>query len=236
MPFPGDKFRPSAAREREVTKLIETARGERVSFGVPLPDQLAPGHVIAKNETGSNLAIGKAALIRTVGGYFNTEQIPRKDPEYRKGYYRLSALTPLVSGANPFFESLAVAVEAIPDGKLGRVAVSGLVIATYSIQDGYVYPNAANSIAGGFFGLAKVVATEPNSSFAVWDLSSRAMQASYTLTSNWAAGAASGTIGGYATQIYDTENIATWQVNGDRGMAVYTGGFWKVINPWCVGS
>jgi hypothetical protein len=62
------------------------------------------------------------------------------------------------------------------------------------------------------------------------------MQAAYTLTTNWAAGSATATIAGYSTQILDSFNIATWQVNGDQGMAVYSSGFWRVINPWCVGN
>lgn len=238
MPFPGDKFRPSAAREREVTKLIETARGERVSFGVPLPDQLAPGHVIAKNETGSDLGIGKAALI-PVNGVSSQELVPRKDPEYRKGYYTLKALTPIVSGANPHYESMAITVEPIKDGKLGRVAIAGLAIANYSIQSGFVHPVAGN-VAGGMFGLAKVIATtvgaQGDAGFGVWDLSCRAMQAPYTLTGNWGVNGASATIAGYATQVYDTNAIAGWQVTGDKGIAVYLGGNWQVINPWCVGS
>lgn len=242
MPFPGDKFRPSAARERELTKIIEAARGQRASFGVPDLDGLGPGHVIAKNETGADLAIGKAALIPQAGnppGVSSQEAVPRKDPSYQKGYYLLKALTPLISGANPHFESLAVTLEPIQDGKFGRVAIAGLAVADYSIASGFVMP-IAGSVSGGAFGLAKIVANTSglsgSSGFGIWDLSCRAMQNSYTLTTNWTAGVATATIGGYSTQIYDSFNIANWQVNGDKGWALYDVGFWRVINPWCVGN
>jgi hypothetical protein len=241
MPFPGDKFKPSASREREVTKLLEAARGERVSFGVPSLDGLGPGHVIAKNTTGADLAIGKAALIPAGNtlGVSSQEVSPRKDMEYRKGYYTLKALTPLVTPADPFFESFALTLEPIPNRKFGRVAIAGLAVANYTNSHGFVFP-ISGGIGSGIFGLAKVVAntsgTEGSSAFAVWDLSCRAMQANYSLTSNWSGGAASATIGGYSTQIGDVHNIAQWQVNGDKGMAVYLGGVWQVITPWCVGS
>ena len=242
MTFPGDKFRPSASREREITKLIEAARGNAASFGVPGLDGLGPGHVIAKNETGANLAIGKAALIPQAGnppGVSSQEASPRKDPSYQKGYYTLKALTPLISGANPHFESMAVTVEPIPHLKFGRVAIAGLAVADYSIASGFVMP-IAGSVVGSAFGLAKIVANTSGLSgdagFGIWDLSCRAMQASYTLTTNWAAGSATATIAGYSTQILDSFNIATWQVHGDKGWAIYDTGFWRVIHPWCVGS
>ena len=240
MPFPGDKFKPSASREREVTKLLEAARGDAASFGVRGLDGLGPGHVIAKNTTGADLAIGKAALIPagSTGGVSSQEQIPRKDSSYQKGCYTLKALTPLITGANPYFESLAVTVEPIPNNKFGRVAIAGLAVANYPAQHGFVNP-AAGNVSWGLFGLAKVVTCMPatgSSDFSVWDLSCRAMQAVYTLTTNWSSGYATATIAGASTQLLDTNGIATWQVNGDKGMAVYTGGNWVVITPWCVGS
>ena len=235
MPFPGDKFRPSAARERELTKIIEAARGQRASFGVPGLDGLGPGHVIAKNETGADLEICKAALVPHNVGVFSQEATPRKDPSYQKAYYILKALTPLVSGAYPWFESLAVTLEPIKDGSFGRVAIAGLAVVNGTPPSGFVMP-LAGSVTGGPFGLAKVVVTPSVGSFGIWDLSCRAMQASYTLTTNWGGGSATATIGSYSTLIYDTFNIANWQVNGDKGWAIYDTGLWRVINPWCVGS
>jgi hypothetical protein len=240
MTFSGDRFKPSAKREREVTRLIQERRGQLASVGVPDIRSMQPGHVIAKNETGADLAIGKAALVRIGQGYFNTEAIPRKDPEYRRGYYRLSALTPCVSGQTPYFESFAVAFEPIPDGKFGVVAIEGLAIANYSSpQDGFVHPISGNNVAGSMFGFAKVVTTPQDGlGFSVWDLSCRAMQAPYELTTNWAAATrtATATIGNWSTQVRDVHNIASWQVTGDKGMAVWTDGMWDVITPWCVGA
>jgi hypothetical protein len=239
MTFSGDRFKPSAKREREITRLIQERRGQLASVGVPDIRSMQPGHVIAKNETGADLAIGKAALVRIAQGYFNTEAIPRKDPEYRRGYYRLSALTPCVSGETPYFESMAVSIEPILNGRFGVVAIAGLAIATYGApQDGFVHP-ISGSVAGGMFGFAKVVTTpEIAVDFSVWDLSCRAMQAPYELTTNWAAASrtATATIGNWSTQIRDIHNIASWQVIGDKGMAVWTEGKWDVITPWCVGA
>ena len=236
MTFSGDRFKPSAKREREVTRLIQERRGELASVGVPDIRSMQPGHVIAKNETGSDLGIGKAALIRIGQGYFNTETIPRKDPEYRRGYYRLSALTPCVSGETPYFESMAVSIEPIPDGRFGVVAIAGLAIANYPLDHGFVHPIAGN-VSASFFGFAKVV-TKPQDGlhFGVWDLSCRAMQAPYELTTNWSTGGATATIGNWSTPILDSFNIARWQTTGDKGMAVWTSGYWRVITPWCVGE
>jgi hypothetical protein len=238
MTFSGDRFKPSAKREREVTRLIQERRGQLASVGVPDIRSMQPGHVIAKNETGADLGIGKAALVRIAEGYFNTETIPRKDPEYRRGYYRLSALTPCVSGETPFFESMAVAIEPIQNGKFGVVAIEGLAIANYAApQSGFVHPISGNNVAGSMFGFAKVV-TKPQDGlhFAVWDLSCRAMQAPYELTTNWSAGSATATIGNWSTPILDSFNIASWQTTGDKGMAVWMSGYWHVITPWCVGA
>jgi hypothetical protein len=240
MTFPGDKFRPSAAREREVTKLIEAARGERASFDTPLLDGLGPGHVIAKNDTGADLEICKAALIPggSTPGISTQEASPRVDPAYQKGYYTLKALTPIISEANPWFESLALTIEPIKQGRFGRVAIAGLAVANYSVSSGFAYPTAG-SVGSGAFGLARIVANTSGLSgsagFGIWDLSCRSMQASYTLTSNWGA-VTTATIAGASTRILDPFNIAGWQVNGDKGWALYDGGFWRVINPWCVGS
>ena len=236
MTFSGDRFKPSAKREREITRLIQERRGQLASVGVPDIRSMQPGHVIAKNETGADLAIGKAALVRIGQGYFNTETIPRKDPEYRRGYYKLSALTPCVSGETPYFESMAVSIEPIPDGRFGVVAIAGLAIANYPLDHGFVHPIAGN-VSASFFGFAKVV-TKPQDGlhFGVWDLSCRAMQAPYELTSNWSTQGARATIGNWSTPILDSFNIAGWQTTGDKGMAVWTSGYWRVITPWCVGE
>ena len=243
MTFPGDKFRPSAAREREVTKLIEAARGQRASFDTPLLDGLGPGHVIAKNDTGADLAVGKGALIPadTDSGVSSQEALPRRDPSYQKGYYTLKALAPLFTDTNNYFESLAITLEPIKAGRFGRVAIAGLAVVDQYLPHGFVFP-LNNSLGYGMYGLAKVVANHQSpgvGTFSIVDLSARAMQARYGLTSNWdalsdSATAQIGTDSLFTTQIFDTYNIATWQVNGDQGIAVYEKGIWRVINPWCV--
>lgn len=243
MPFPGDKFRPSAARERELTKIIEAARGQRASFGVPGLDGLGPGHVIAKNETGAKLEFGKGALIPadTDNGVSNQEALPRRDPSYQKGFYTLKALAPLYTDTNTYFESLAITLEPIEEGKFGRVAIAGLAVVDQYLPHGFVFP-LSNTLGYGMYGLAKVVANHQSpgvGTFSIVDLSARAMQARYTMTTNWdalsdSATAQIGTDSLFTTQIFDTYNIATWQVNGDSGIAVYEKGIWKVINPWCV--
>lgn len=235
MPFPGDKFKPSADRERHITKLLESARGERASFGVPTLDGLAPGHAIAKNDTGADLFFSKPVFLEKQG-FINTERSPRVDLEYRRGRYTLKPWVPVVDDMR--VSRMAVTMEPIKAGALGVVAIAGLAICDEAAGTGFIAPSATGTSAG-MFGFAKVVSSPSDGNFGVVDLSDTSSLAVYTITAITA-----GTItasfyappGTYTTIIYDVHNIAGWQVVGDRGLAFWTGSQWHIITPWCVGA
>ena len=238
MPFPGDKFRPSAAREREVTKLIETARGERASFGVPTLDGLAPGHAIAKNDTGADLTFAKPAFLEQTG-FVNTERTPRVDLEYRRGRYNLKPWNPVVDDMR--VSAMAVTLEPIKAGALGVVAIAGLAICDGASGSGYVAPGASGTTSGGMFGFAKVKSSANGQGFGIIDLSDLCLFNVYTITSiaptpRTITATFFDAPGTYSTVIRDPYSIAGWQVVGDKGIAVWTGSQWHIITPWCVGA
>lgn len=237
--FPGDKWRPSASREREITRLIEEARGDRASFGVPAGQRMQPGHVLVRNDTGADLGFGKAAMVKTLG-YHDQDPLPRREPEYRTGFYSAVALAPTVLGMTPGVTRMGLAVEPIKSQAFGVMAVAGLAIATYPATLGYVQPVSGGVFQGGMFGFAKVLSVPqsgqfPPRDFSVWDLSTQNMYNTYELT---AVGTTKvGTLdGGYSSVLLDTYQIAGWQVIGDKGMAFWDGQFWRIVSPWCVGA
>lgn len=237
MPFPGDKFKPSADRERQITKLLESARGERASFGVPGPDKLGPGQAYAKNETGSDLAFLKPAFL-TNQGFVNTERVPRVDPDARKGRYTLRAWTPVVDDMR--VNRMAVTLEPIKNNAIGLVTIAGLTVCDGANGPGYIAPSGTGTSAG-MFGFAKVLSSPAGGGFGVVDLSDTCNLSVYTIT---AITSGSRTITAsfyvtpatYSTIIYDAYNIAGWQVVGDQGIAHWTGSQWHILHPWCVGT
>jgi len=236
--FPGDIIKPSASREREITKLLEAARGERASFGVDGRYKMEPGHVLVRNDTGADLGFGKAAMIKG-SGYFDQDPLPRRNPDYRTGFYSAVALAPTTHLMSPDFTRIGLAVEPIKNEKFGLMAIAGLAIATYPSLMGYVQP-ITGGVAQGMFGYAKVVATShlglsvPRD-FSVWDLSTQNMYNVYELltigTDKLAA-----LQGGYQSRVMDPYNIASWQVVGDKGLVYWNGQTWDIVSPWCPGS
>ena len=240
--FPGDTWKPSASREREVTRLLEAARGERASFGVPGKTKMEPGHVLVRNDTGEDLKFGKFAMI-THDGYFDQDLSPRKDSEYRSGFYKAVALAPIISNMSPRVQRMGVTVEPIANTKFGIMAVAGLAVCTYSFDKGYIAPASGTAFWIGMFGFARVVAMpQRGSGFCVVDMSGHNMYAPYTLTAVDAisrtarfAGPAAASAS-YTSLIYDVYGIASWQVVGDGGLAYWTGEQWEIVVPWCVGG
>ncbi len=239
--FPGDTIKPSASREREVTRLLEAARGERASFGVNGRYKMEPGHVLVRNDTGADLEFGKAALIET-NGWFENDVIPRKDPEYRTGFYKAISLRPMVSLMSPRVERMGLAVEPIKDGKFGVMAIAGLAVATYGMSSGYIAP-LTNNIASTMFGFAKVVANPNRFGYhEVWDLSCHNPYCPYELTARGSTSFTADIVltpfagGRYSSAIYDPYNIAKWQVVGDTGIVYWAADRWIIVTPWCPGS
>ena len=225
-----------------MTRLLEAARGERASFGVPDKTKMEPGHVLVRNDTGEDLGFGKFAMI-TYDGYFDQDLSPRKDPEYRSGFYKAVALAPIISHMSPRVQHMGVTVEPIANTKFGVMAVAGLAVCTYSFNSGYIAPASGTTFRVGMFGFAKVVATpQRGSGFCVVDMSNHNMYAPYTLTAVDAVSRTARFAGSeaesasYTSPIYDDYGIAGWQVVGDGGLAYWTGEQWVIVVPWCVGG
>lgn len=240
--FPGDNWKPSASREREVTRLLEAARGERASFGVPGKTKMEPGHVLVRNDTGADLEFGKFAMI-THDGYFDQDLSPRKDPEYRSGFYKSVALAPIISNMTPRFERMGVTVEPIPNNKFGIMAIAGLAVCTYGFTTGYIAPIPGNNVLAGMFGFAKVVAyPQRGNNFCVVDMSCHNMYAPYKLTAISGGGRTARFAesltpsSSYTSAVYDDYGIASWQVVDDGGLAFWNGSKWVIVVPWCVGG
>jgi hypothetical protein len=237
--FPGDIIKPSASREREITKLLEAARGERASFGINGRSRLEPGHVLVRNDTGADLGFGKAAMIRRLG-YYDQDPLPRREPEYRTGFYSAVALAPTVEAMTPSVARMGLAVEPIKQDKFGVVAISGLAVAAYTSALGYVQP-VTGGVFAGMFGFARIVSVPQAGQsaprdFGIWDLSAHNPYNVYEITAI-SGGAKTATLeGGYSSVIKDNHGIATWQVVGDKGLVFWDGQFWVIVSPWCVGG
>ena len=236
----GEKFKPSASRERELDRLLRDAREGRTGLESPDSASLRPGHVLAKNDTGSDLAFGKGALVLGLpGAYVTSEPTPRKDHAYQKGYYSLKVLKNIVSDpASEYPSSLAITVEPIRSGEIGLVAIAGLAICADALGGtGYVRPNGTSLVGGSNWGLARIVTQESGSGFSVLNLDDQNWWAVYLLTASIATSPNAKIDPGateFATTVYDDQSIAAWQVSGDKGLAVYDGNRWEIRVPWCV--
>jgi hypothetical protein len=234
--FPGDTIKPSASREREVTRLLEAARGERASFGVNGRYKMEPGHVLVRNDTGADLGFGKAAMIDRDKWYERDVQ-PRKEPEYRTGFVSAIALAPIITGMSPRPSRLGVTIEPIKAGRFGVMAIAGLAVATESTTNGYVAPAPGGVIVQGMFGFAKVVTNpERGGNFSIWDLSTQNMYAAYEITAKSGTSITGRLVADYTSLVLDSYGIAAWQVVGDSGMAFWNGDAWVIVSPWCPGS
>jgi len=236
----GEKFRPSASREREVDRLLRDAREGRTGLESPNNFAMRPGHVLAKNNTGADLAFGKAAFIAGLGGaYVTSEPVPRKDWNYQKGYYTLTVLQNITSDpVSDYPSSLAITVEPIKSNEFGIVAIAGLAVCSEGLGGiGYARPYNTQLVSGNW-GMARIVTQESTSSFSILNLDDHQWFAPYKLTA--ALGTSSnakidpGGAAEYTTTVYDDQSIASWQVVGDKGLAFYSGSRWQIRVPWCV--
>jgi hypothetical protein len=239
-PARGDKFQPSAERERLVNNLIRDSRQQRTDFraGDVLP--LRPGHALAKNETGADLGFGKPAMLYINRFLGLPAPEPNKEWDTSKFLYRLGPSVSMTS-TDPFPPcSVAVTIEPIKDGEIGEVAISGLAAVTaLSPQVGSYYrPCAGNIVSTGGWGWGRFVARSNDANTNIVDLSAFSLITTYQITS-----ISSGTITAkldpgdtyeFTTTIFDDHSIAAWQVAGDKGLVQFTGATWSIIIPWCV--
>lgn len=234
---PGQKYRPSAARENEIDRLLRDARARSGAFAPLAGDGLPLGHVRAKNTSGATIGFGGCALY-TKTGYSNTEETPRRDWDPRKGFFTLVALQNILSNPTTAIGGMAVALEPIANNDFGLVAIAGLAVCSVTATDvGYIRPNGATAIRD-HWGFARILSYDTTGTgFSVVNLSDTRFQVFYTLTANMSAGSASATLcpngSSWTTTVHDPEGIAGWQTIGDSGFVEWRGNRWSIVIPLC---
>jgi hypothetical protein len=238
MKIRGDKFRPSAKRERELDRLLDRTRREGSGFRRPDGAPLRTGHVLAKNETGGALGFGVPAMLSTEYRLLNPLGTPIKDWDAQKLLYRLVPAINMVTGLSYSMTSVAITTEPIAAGAIGVVAIEGLAVSTVSISPASFFRPTVGSVTTSGWGWGRLIADSPGSeNFTVVDLSACNFIARYEIT-----GISGGTITakidpGHASEfsstLLDTYSIASWQVVGDTGQCTWNGNAWVITNPWC---
>jgi hypothetical protein len=239
MKMPGDKFIPSASREREVDRLLDASRRAAAGRGSSITE-LRPGHAIAKNETGAALGFGKPAMLYSDRQPLNGGGSPLRDWDPSKLMYRLGPAIKCTNGltSNPL--SVAVTTEPIANGATGVVAISGLAIVIQQMTTtmSYFRPHAGNNIVTSNWGWGRLVAEVPSGDFTnVIDLGQRWMVTKYTITSRTGslimANVDSDNVWAFNSRVFDTHGIAFWQEPGDSGRCEWNGSQWQIIDTFC---
>ena len=254
MEFAGQKFRPSARRDRELTRVLRDTRAKAQQFTPGSTTPLPPGWMYAYNNTGIDVAFGTALN----WSYTNYAPPPRRE---RHVNVRCNAvLSPISppgdtgsSGADRNYLACAITVEPIAAASIGVVAVSGLAVYKKRITDcTWLRPNGAlYNLVGDIWGCARVVSLPTESSggvfsdidYTVVDLSQAYLVAPYKITgATWGVGPppsitaliSPDSSAPYAAAIRDKYGIAAWQTTDDRGMATWDGAQWIVTQPFCL--
>jgi hypothetical protein len=250
----GQKFVPSASRENEIDRLLRDARAGRLSYRAHDRRSMATGHVLAKNTTGSDLAVGRPALHS--GIFTNTEaSVARKDWDTHKGYLTLVACNPLRNGDS--VGGVGITIEPIQQNQFGIVAISGLAIWLEAVAGGvrigeYLCPTSTGFFSSDY-GFARCVSTFDG--MQIVDLSQTEFMAPYTLAAAWntTSKTASAVIGGifgsaashtttirdgygshgYAYQTYSLTNPDAGMVRWVGSGHPTNGGAWHVVVPYC---
>ena len=241
---PGQKYKPSAARENEIDRMLRDYRAGSGAFVRPDSSEMPIGHILAKNSTGSDLGFGRVAMYFT-GGFKNTEGGGnRRDYDPRKGFLTLSPMVNIVSDPNGWqeFGGLAVTLETIANNAIGRVAIGGTAIVAEpglinADDQRYLYPTSSG-IRVGFFGFGRFLAEDPASGdFRLFNLDDRKIECFYTLTANMSGGSAAATMSpgstSWATIVHDVHSIAAYQKTNDTGFAEWRGTKWCIKIPFC---
>jgi hypothetical protein len=247
---PGQKFKPSAARENEIDRMLRDYRAGRLAFGAGTGEPLPMGHMLARNETTKNLERGEPAMF-IERSYTSTSQWTEWD--VRRDVLRLSRADTLKSnvGQNGRFGGMAVALEPILMNDLGRVAVSGLALVNRVADQvagkgnwRYLAPNVDNQIRFSYWGFARVLSrqvqqdVDVDGPMSLVDLSSPHLQVAYQLKQNFIGNTALATLGEgghtWDTQVVDYYNIAASdQQIGNKGFCEWRGEQWIVTIPFC---
>jgi hypothetical protein len=122
---PGDPIRLAASQINGLNRLLQTAGGYASAGGAEQPTPYT--WVMAKNNTGANIA--RWGVLAITG----MEITPGSSTGATSQFEQL----PVVAGGTPTATTTAwcVAVEPIPSGKIGRVAVGGVVQVKIEVVD-----------------------------------------------------------------------------------------------------
>lgn len=240
----GEKFKPSASRERELDRLLRDAREGRTGLESPDGKNMPLGHMYAKNMTDQDLDWGTVVMYHGANGFYSTQLAGsgRRDWDMRKDYLELRLPTDLNSNASNPFGGMAFTLEKIKVNEIGRVAVAGLAILNATpVSPGddnfrYLQPDPDIGSTYSYWGFGRALAWRAGT--AVVDLSDRHFQAVYQLTANMASNSANATLGlqggrTWTTTVHDLHGVAGFQKSGNKGIAEWQGKQWVVKVAYC---
>lgn len=247
MYHPGQKYRPSAARENEIDRLLRDARAGSGSYMRNDLARMPMGHVLAKNESGADLGFAAATIY-----YFDDLVVPdlaSNNWDMRDNFLRLAPFADVVSepGTGLRYGGMAVTQEPIAQNQIGVVAIAGPSIFSpkQSINDNvlrdsrYVAPFAPPLYDRlSYWGFMRILCYDSNPQYAIVDLSDRHLTTQYVLTANMNS-SATATLGGgasaytWTTTVHDVHALAAFQRTGDKGWCEWRGDRWVVTVPFC---
>ena len=233
----GQKFKPSASRERQISRLLKTQRQQSTGAIAQQKAPLPTGRVYARNSTGVLLDFGDAAWV---------DDYTHPDTTIRDGSATgVATLVVLddVDPANPRY-GLAIACEPIASNDFGIVAVAGVAVCKHlNTGDGqWLRPDGATGLTYDDWGVARLI-VEIDTDFAVVDLSSVSNEYHrvFELTAAVSMGSSSAadirdmddtTVIETAT-VYDPVGMFDGLAIGKKGICVRQNGKYYIIQAEC---
>lgn len=198
-----------------------------------------------RNLSGEQLAIGVPVLL----GAWTQENSGSFTSNKPKGFHNVyHAFVPnTVSEANAMvgrLNRIAVTLEVIPNNGVGRIAIAGIVGAKVSGSGEFAKPlpksdaNHKTRLGVGSWGV-RILGTSSDQTFSILDLSTYQFNASYSLTQNRQAppSGTNATVDGTSSLfVVDSNSCATWQLNGDSGIATLQNNRFVITVPWCANA
>lgn len=247
MYYPGQKYRPSAARENEIDRLLRDARAGSGSYMRGDLARMPLGHILAKNESGADLGFAAPTIY-----YFDDYVVPGSvsdNWDMRTNFLRLAPFANVVSepGIGLRYGGMAVTQEPIAQNQIGVVAIAGLSVLSPNqpvsdevLRDSrYVAPFAPPLYERrSYWGFMRLLAYDTDRQWAIVDLSDRHLTTQYVLTANMNV-SATATLGGgaspytWTTTVHDVHALAGYQRTGDKGWCEWRGDRWVVTIPFC---
>lgn len=239
MEFAGQRFKPSAKREREITRVLRDSRVGTQSFQNVGLDGTSPNHIVAKNSTGTDLAFGQAVQ----WDYINYAETARREWNVSAKAAADLRVNPSVGAGGVYQFNCAITIKPIKAGEFGIVAINGPAYYNKAAAATiWLRPSASTvDLVADVWGCCRVLAV--GSDYSIVDLSQVNLVAPYKITgSTWTVGPPP-TIGAtispdssapYSAAVADQYGIAAWQTTDDRGMATWDGTKWVVTQPFCL--